>query len=97
MSRIRVLSPSAAKIGAEFSKDDFFCGALFDGTLRCGFMFSNVFHLFVPSAAVHTKRFHATRRWEIVKTGFDDAQQGASLGFLQLEYDQRGWFFRIVD
>jgi len=56
-------------------------------------MFFNVFHLFVPAAAVHAKRFQTTRRRDIVKAGFDDGQQSATVDFLQLEYNQPGRFF----
>src|SRR5208283_614796 len=68
-----------------------------EGALCRGDIFFNVFHLFIPAAAVHLKRFQATRQRDIVKAGFNDAQQGAALGFLQLEYDQRGRFVRIVN
>ena len=93
MRRRRVSSPSAAKIGAEFRSDKFFGGAFLDGPLRRSDMFFNVFHLFVPAAAVHAKRFQTTRRRDIVKAGFDDGQQSATVDFLQLEYNQPGRFF----
>jgi hypothetical protein len=60
MRRRRVSSPSAAKIGAELRSDEFFSGPLFEGALRCGDMFLDVFHLFVPAPAVHPKRFQTT-------------------------------------
>ena len=97
MRRRRVSSPSAAKIGAEFRSDEVFGGAFFEAALRRGDMFFNVFHLFVPAAAVHAKSFQTTRRRDIVKAGFDNTQQGAALDFLQLKYDQRCRFFRVVD
>jgi hypothetical protein len=63
--------------------------------LRRGDMFFDVLHLFVPAPAVHAKRIQTTRWRHIVKAGFDDAQQCATLDFLQLEYDQRGRFLRF--
>jgi len=97
MRRRRVSSPSAAKIGAEFHSVEFFSGAFFEGVLRRSDMFFDVVHLFVPALAVHAKRIQTTRRRDIVEAGFDDAQQGAALDFFQLEYNQRGRFFRVVD
>ncbi len=72
--RRRVSSPSAAKIGAEFASDGVSDAAFFEGALWRGDMFFNVLHLFVPAAAVHAECFRATRRRDIVKSGFDDGQ-----------------------
>jgi hypothetical protein len=60
-------------------------------------MFFNVLHLFIPTPTIHAKRFQTTRLWDIVKAGLDNAQQCPTLDFLQLEFNQRRRFFRVVD
>src|SRR5215471_11833400 len=70
--RRRVSSPSAAKMGAEFRSGAFFSVVFFERALLRDDMFLDVFHLFVPTSAVHPKRFQTTRRRDTVEAGFDD-------------------------
>src|SRR5262249_30565865 len=97
MRRRRVSSPSAAKTGADFRSDDFFGDSFFKRALCRGDMFLDVFHLLVPASAVHPKSFQTARRRDTVYPRFDDGYQCAVSDFLQLEFYQRGRFFRIVD
>src|SRR5438477_7816080 len=65
-------------------------------SLRRGDMLCDALHLEVPALAVPSERFQPPIRWDLVKPGFDQPQQGAAFDLLQLEFDQRRRFLRIV-
>ncbi len=97
MRRRRVSSPSAAKTNAEFCNNEFFSATFFEEAFLRVDMFCDVFRLFIPALTVHANRFQTTRRWNAVKAGFDDPQQSTTIYSLQLKFNQRGRFLRIVD